>query len=254
MRRLMQTVPMLWLRSAIFSLGQGVTLVFFSVVGFGLLPFGYELRYRFMSKWAVFIIWWAKVICGIHYKVKGLENIDKSRPGIVLARHESAWETFFTQTLFPRQAFVLKRELLKIPFFGWGMRLLHPIAIDRGAGRQALNQLLTEGQQRLQAGIWVVIFPEGTRMPYGTLGKINVGGPMLVAKTKVPTYLIAHDAGKCWPKNSFIKRPGTIEVTISPPLEPDQLGVKAVTQAAEAWFLEYSVSKEIAQQEALNMK
>ncbi len=240
----MQRFPILLIRSVIFSLGQVTTLIFFSSFGFLLLPFGFEVRYRFMSKWAVFVIWWAKVTCGIRYQVQGVENIDSSQAGIVLARHESAWETFFTQLLFPRQAFVLKRELLSIPFFGWGMRLLNPIAIDRGAGRQALNQLLEEGQARLKEGVWVVIFPEGTRMPTGELGKINIGGPMLAAKSKAPTYLMAHDAGKCWPKNSFIKRPGTIEVFISEPLDPAQMSVKEITQATEAWFLKYSVSKE----------
>ncbi len=245
----MQSFPILLIRSTIFSLGQVTTLIFFSTLGFLLLPFGFEVRYRFMSKWAAFVVWWAKVTCGIRYRVHGLENIDKSKAGIVLARHESAWETFATQVIFPRQAFVLKRELLKIPFFGWGMRLLNPIAIDRGAGRQALNQLLESGQQRLKEGVWVIIFPEGTRMPHGEMGKINVGGPMLAVKSKAPTYLVAHDAGKCWPKNSFIKHPGTIEVTISPALDPSQMSVKEMSQAAEAWFLKYSVSKENVNQE-----
>ncbi|GAB6034029.1 lysophospholipid acyltransferase family protein [Galenea microaerophila] len=240
----MQSFPILLIRSTLFSLGQVITLIFFSTIGFLLLPFSFKVRYQFMSKWAVFVVWWAKITCGIRYQVYGAENIDKSKPGIVLARHESAWETFATQLIFPRQAFVLKRELLNIPFFGWGMRLLHPIAIDRGAGRQALNQLLEEGQQRLQEGVWVIIFPEGTRMPVGELGKINIGGPMLAVKSQAPTYLMAHNAGQCWPKNSFIKRPGLIEVYISAPLDPSQMGVKEISQAAENWFLQHSVSKE----------
>lgn len=245
MKWLTQNPIMLLLRSTLFSLGQVTTLVVFSLIGIVLLfPFNVKVRYRFMSKWAVFVVWWAKVTCGIRYQIHGAENIDTSQAGILLARHESAWETFATQLIFPRQAFVLKRELLNIPFFGWGMRMLNPIAIDRGAGRQALNQLLKEGKQRLEQGDWVVIFPEGTRMPAGELGKINVGGSMLAVQTGAPTYLLAHNAGCFWPKNSFIKRPGTVEVFISPALDPKELGVKGLNQAIEDWFVKYGIARE----------
>ena len=140
------------------------------------------------------------------------------------------------QVLFPRQAFVLKQELLKIPFFGWGMKLLNPIAIDRSAGRKALNQMLEEGQQRLATGDWVVVFPEGTRVATDEAGKINIGGSMLAAKAKVPVYLVAHNAGKFWPKNAFIKKPGTVDIRISEPLDMNQLTVKELNQKIETWF------------------
>ena len=152
------------------------------------------------------------------------------------------WETLAFQAIFPRQAYVLKRELLKIPFFGWGMALLNPIAIDRGAGRKALNQLVKEGSARLQQGDWVVVFPEGTRMPAGELGKINIGGAMLATKAKAPVYLVAHNAGSYWPKNSFIKTPGTIDVYISPPLDVADMSASEINQQVENWLSQHLTS------------
>lgn len=237
-------MKVIWfLRSVLFAAGQVTTLVLFSVLGQLTLPFSFKTRYAFMHHWAKFCLFWLRVTCGVKYQVHGLEHVDAGQPGLILARHESAWETLAFQQIFPRQAYVLKRELLKIPFFGWGMRLLHPIAIDRSAGRQALNQLLKEGQSRLEQGDWVVIFPEGTRMPVGELGKINVGGSMLASKAKVPVYLVAHNAGSCWPKNSFIKKPGLIEVHISEPLDAGQMSVAEINQATEEWFKQHLAEK-----------
>lgn len=228
-----------FLRSLIFALGQVVSLVFFTFFALFLLPFSHQTRYVFMHQWAKFIVVWVRWVCGVSYKVYGAENIDKSQAGLVLARHESAWETFATQAIFPRQAFVLKKELLKIPLFGWGMAMLHPIAIDRKAGRQAMKQILTEGQQRLDDGIWVVIFPEGTRMPAGELGKINAGGAMLALKAQAPVYLMAHNAGECWPKNSFIKKPGEISVYISPKIDVSEMSLAQLNQLTEEWFKQH---------------
>ena len=228
-----------FLRSVVFAIGQVVSLLFFSVIGLFLWPFSHKVRYQFMHLWARFIVVWVRWTCGVSYKVYGAENIDKTQAGLVLARHESAWETFATQVIFPRQAFVLKKELLKIPFFGWGMSMMYPIAIDRNAGRQAMKQVLSEGQARLAEGIWVVIFPEGTRMPAGELGKINAGGAMLALKAQVPVYLVAHNAGECWPKNSFIKKPGVVEVFISPAIDVTNLTLAQLNQLTEDWFKQH---------------
>ena len=194
-----------------------------------------------MSSWAVFILWWVKVTCGLKYRVHGADTINRENAGLILARHESAWETFAFQSIFPRQAYVLKRELLKIPFFGWGMALLNPIAIDRSAGRKALNQLVKEGSQRLADGDWVVVFPEGTRMPAGEIGKINIGGAMLASKASSPVYLVAHNAGKYWPKNSFIKKPGCIDVYISEPLDVTEMSVAEINQQVENWLSQHMI-------------
>jgi len=223
-------------RSVLFVAGQTMTLVFFSVFGQLLRPFSFKARYHFMHFWARFCLVWLRLTCGVRYEIHGQDNIDPEHAGLILSRHESTWETLALQKIFPRQAYVLKRELLKIPFFGWGMALLNPIAIDRGAGRKALNQLVSEGKSRLDAGDWVVVFPEGTRMPPGKLGKINAGGSLLATKAKAPVYLVAHNAGTCWPKNSFIKRPGLIKVYISPALDISEMSASEINQQAEAWF------------------
>lgn len=225
------------LGSVLFALGQGITLILFSVLGQLTRPFSFKARYQFMHYWARFCLLWLRWTCGVRYEVHGQENINPEQAGLILARHESAWETLAFQEIFPRQAYVLKRELLKIPFFGWGMALLNPIAIDRGAGRKALNQLVTEGKERLAQGDWVVLFPEGTRMPPGQLGKINIGGAMLAIKAKAPVYLVAHNAGQFWPKNSFIKRPGVVQIHISPVLEVAELSASEVNQQIENWLV-----------------
>lgn len=223
-------------RSVLFSIGQISTLILFSVLGQFTRPFSFATRYAFMHYWARFCVVWVRWTCGVKYHVHGAENINKNTTGLILARHESAWETFAFQAIFPRQAYVLKRELLKVPFFGWGMALLNPIAIDRAAGRKALNQLVSEGTDRLAHGDWVVVFPEGTRMPAGELGKINIGGAMLASKAKAPVYLVAHNAGEFWPKNSFIKRPGCIDVYISEPLNTAEMSASEINQQVESWL------------------
>ncbi|HHS99906.1 MAG TPA: 1-acyl-sn-glycerol-3-phosphate acyltransferase [Thiomicrospira sp.] len=226
-------------RSALFAIGQITTLIFFSIFGQLTRPFSFATRYHFMHYWARFCLVWVRLTCGVKYRIHGAENINTDTAGLILARHESAWETLAFQAIFPRQAYVLKRELLKIPFFGWGMALLNPIAIDRGAGRKALNQLVKEGSERLNQGDWVVVFPEGTRMPPGELGKINIGGAMLAAKAKKPVYLVAHNAGEFWPKNSFIKQPGTIDVYISQPLDVAEMSASEINKKVENWLSQH---------------
>ncbi|MBF6058317.1 MULTISPECIES: lysophospholipid acyltransferase family protein [Thiomicrorhabdus] len=230
-------MQLIWfLRSCLFAVGQLTSLVFFSVLGQFTRPFSFKVRYDVMHYWAVFCVWWLKLTCGLRYQVHGAEHINKNQAAVIMARHESAWETLVFQQIFPRQAYVLKRELLRIPFFGWGMALLHPIAIDRGAGRQALKQLVSEGSARIKSGDWVVVFPEGTRMAPNELGKINVGGAMMASQAKATVYLVAHNAGSYWPKNSFIKRPGSIDVYISEPLNAGEMSVAELNRATEEWF------------------
>jgi len=243
-------MKIIWfLRSVLFAIGQITTLILFSVIGQLTRPFSFATRYAFMHRWAKFVVVWAKWTCGITYRVHGTNTIDTQHAGLILARHESAWETFAFQAIFPRQAYVLKRELLNVPFFGWGMALLNPIAIDRGAGRKALNQLVNEGKDRLAHGDWVVVFPEGTRMPAGELGKINIGGAMLASKAKAPVYLVAHNAGEFWPKNSFIKRPGCIDVYISEPINVAEMSASQINQQVESWLSQHLSTSPISDAE-----
>ena len=155
---------------------------------------------------------------------------------MVLARHESAWETLALQRYFAPQVWVLKRELLRIPFFGWGLATTRPIAIDRSAGLDAFEQMLAQSEERLASGCWVVVFPEGTRTPPGVRRQFKKGGARLAVHTGRPAVPVAHNAGDCWPKNSFFKYPGTIHVVIGTPLETARRSAAEVNRIAEQWI------------------
>lgn len=226
---------MLAIRSILFYFGMVLSLlclVPFMLVAF---PFPYSIRYGVLTRWGRFNVWWLRVTCGVIYRVEGQENIPPG-PAIIMAKHQSAWETFALQIIFPPQTWVLKRSLLWIPVFGWGLALLYAIAIDRSAGRQALQQVIEQGTQRLRKGIWVVIFPEGTRTVPGTQGKYNIGGPMLAEKSGYPVVPVAHNAGECWSRNSFIKYPGQITVVIGPVIDPTGKKASVIGREVEAWI------------------
>ncbi|KDN95726.1 hypothetical protein EI16_05370 [Hydrogenovibrio marinus] len=224
------------IRSIIFFTGQIITLIFFVTTAQVLWVASPSARYAYIHLWARFTIRWLKWTCGVKYQVYGRENLDVSQPGVILAKHESAWETFAFQEFFPRQTFVLKQELLKIPFFGWGLRMMGPIAIDRKAGRKSMMQVINQGNEKLAEGVWVVIFPEGTRTSYGKIGKINTGGAILANRSKAKTYFVSHNAGQCWPSGSLLIHPGMIDVYISPSIDPTAFSVEEINQQLEDWF------------------
>jgi 1-acyl-sn-glycerol-3-phosphate acyltransferase len=153
---------MLLLRSTLFLLGQIITAPIFTFIALLSMPLHPVTRNILISGWARSMIWWLRITCNIRHEIKGLENIPTT-PSIILAKHQSAWETLAFQAIFPTQVYVLKRELLWIPIFGWGLAMSSPIAIDRSAGREALKKLVAKGKARLEKGLWVVIFAEGTR-------------------------------------------------------------------------------------------
>lgn len=225
------------LRAILFYFGYAAATVVWGTIGtlFGwLIP--YRARFQFViGLWTRFCLWWLRMTCGIRHRVHGLENLP-DRPCIVLCRHESTWETLFLQTLFAPQATLIKKELLQIPFFGWAFRSLRPIAIDRSEPRAALKQLIREGRQRLDNDIWVVLFPEGTRLPPGQLGRFQPGGAALAAATGAPVLLVGHNAGRYWPAHALVKHPGEIQVMISEPLETAGKTTKEVQQEAAARF------------------
>ena len=191
-------------------------------------------RYRIITVWTRWVMWASRVICGIRYRVVGAENIPKD-PCIILAKHQSAWETMGFQLIFPPQVWVLKKELLRVPFFGWGLAMLSPIAIDRSSRRQALQQLVEHGQHRLAAGFFIVIFPEGTRIAPGKRGKYRAGGARLAVQTNTPVLPVAHNAGLCWGKNAFLKYPGLVTVSIGPPIQPDG-DAETLARRVEDWI------------------
>jgi 1-acyl-sn-glycerol-3-phosphate acyltransferase len=223
-------------RSFIFLIVYSLSAILFSVVAvliWPILPF--KKRYWVVSRWAVMNIWLLKVICGLKLEVVGRENIP-AEPCVILCKHQSAWETLALQAVFPAQVWVLKRELLWIPFFGWGLASLRPIAIDRNAGRQALNQVIEQGKERLQSGAMVVVFPEGTRLPPGTMGRFGIGGARLAVDAAVPVVPVAHNAGSFWAKRGFLKRPGVIKMVIGAKISTQDLSATAVNQQAYDWM------------------
>lgn len=225
---------MLFFRSLLFYFGLATTTcvtVAIMILCFFMPPLK---RNRISAIWVRFVLWWLKVTCNIKHTIKGLENIP-STPSIVLGKHQSNWETFAFQAIFPTQAYVMKRELLWMPIFGLGLMMFSPIAIDRSAGREALKKLVSLGKKRLQQGFWVVIFPEGTRIAVGQKGKYHIGGAWLAAQTKTQVVPVAHDAGKCWPKG-FIKYPGLIQVSIGRPIETTGLKADEVNKRVEEWI------------------
>jgi len=196
----------------------------------------YAARFQFViGGWTRLILAWLRACCGIRTAVEGRENIP-AKPCIVFVKHESTWETIFVQTLFAPQATLIKRELLLIPFFGWAFSLLKPIAIDRGDARRALRALIKAGRARLEQGIWVVLFPEGTRVPVGETRAFQVGGAALAAQSEAQVIVVAHDAGNVWPAHRLIKRSGVVHVKISPPITTAGMRAKDINAAARAWM------------------
>lgn len=226
---------MLFIRSAIFLLFQIVTAILFSLIGLLLWPLSFKWRYKIMSQWAVLNLWLVEKVCGVSYEIEGLDNIP-DEPCVIMCKHQSAWETLALQAVFPPQVWVLKRELLWIPFFGWGLAVLNPIAIDRGAGRKALNQVLEQGKERLASGAWVVVFPEGTRIPQGEMGRFGMGAARLAVEAQCAIVPIAHDAGKAWPRQRFIKQPGVIKLVIGEKIISKNKVAADVNQQVYQWM------------------
>jgi 1-acyl-sn-glycerol-3-phosphate acyltransferase len=222
------------LRSALFYLGYATTLVVHAtlcvLIGWA-LPL--HARYRFAMLWNRFAVWWLGVTCGVRFRVSGQEHVPAT-PFVLLANHQSPWETIFLYYYFEPICAILKRELLRIPFFGWALAILRPIAIDRSKGRSARTSLLTEGPKRLQAGLSVLVFPEGTRAEVGQEKKYFTGGADLAIAAGTLVLPVAHNAGLYWPARKFAKRPGTIDVVIGTPIPAAGREARELTAAVEA--------------------
>lgn len=199
-------------------------------------PLPFRMRYNIITLWNRFALLIAKYIAGINYTIIGLDNIPKGTPYVVLCKHQSAWETIFTQIYFKPLSTVLKRELLRIPFFGWGLALLKPIPIDRSKPRDALRKIHKEGLERIADRINVLIFPEGTRIPSGQAGNYARGGAEIACVTGAPVLPVAHNAGELWPVSQILKIPGTITVVIGKPIPTAGRNSKELTEEVKAWI------------------
>jgi 1-acyl-sn-glycerol-3-phosphate acyltransferase len=222
-------------RSLVFFVLQVLLTVVWSLLSLFTFPFGPMTRYRFITRWSRMIIWLAAALCGIRYQIRGAENLP-GKPSIVLSKHQSAWETLAFQVFLPPQVWVLKRSLLRIPFFGWGLAMMNPIAIDRAAGMQALKQTLEQGRERLAQGFWIVIFPEGHRFPPGEKGTYHPGGAWLAIQTGAPVVPIALNSGYLWRRDAFVKLPGKITVSIGRPIETGSMKAEALMRRVEDWI------------------
>jgi len=227
--------PGVVLRSTLFALFQAAVTLLFSLVALATFPLKPVVRYRIVTTWSRLVVGAAESICGIRYRVLGAEQLPPP-PYIVLSKHQSAWETLAFQQIFPPQVWVVKRELLWIPFFGWGFAMLSPIAIDRGAGPRALRHMLEQARDRLAQGFCIVIFPEGTRVTPGRRGNYQVGGAWLAVKTATPVLPVAHNAGELWRRRAFVKRPGVVTVSIGAPIDTRQLTPDELIRRVEDWI------------------
>lgn len=213
-----------------------VAIVFFGVLVILSVVLPLHYRHVIIRTFLRLTLAMLKIICRIDYKIEGLNHIPKQRNGILLSKHQSTWETFFLPLIFHTPAIIVKKELLWVPFFGWGLAVSDPIAIDRKNKATAMQQIIQQGKKRLDKGRWVLVFPEGTRIPSGMVGHYKLGGARLAAATGYPVLPIAHNAGQYWPRRKFIKQPGTIHMVIGPLIESEGRSAEEILKLAKNWI------------------
>lgn len=228
----------LFIRSSIFFVYSiiGIGIYSFLCVAAWVLP----LRYRHMVirsflRTTILVL---KKVCLINYRVEGLRNIPKDHVAVVLSKHQSTWETFFLPLIFHDPAVIIKRELLWVPFFGWGLASSDPISINRNNRSSAMQQLISKGKKCLDEGRFVLVFPEGTRTASGEVGHYRLGGARLAVATHTPVLPVAHNAGRCWPRRKFIKQPGTIRVVIGSEISTEGRTADQVLTLTKSWIEE----------------
>jgi len=225
-----------YIRSLVFYFFYIQSFIILGLVALVVWPLPFRARYNIITLWNKFALFIAKHIAGVDYTIIGLENIPLDTPYVVLCKHQSTWETIFTQIYFKPLSTILKRELLRIPFFGWGLALLKPIPIDRSKPRDALRKIQKEGLERIAEGINVLIFPEGTRIPTGQIGNYARGGAEIACVAGVPVLPVAHNAGEFWPVSKILKRPGTLTVVIGKPIPTAGRNSKELTDEVKIWI------------------
>lgn len=223
------------IRGLLFRSGLVVTVVVWALLSLPSFPLPLRWRYWWITRWCRIVAFMVRYVGGIRIEVNGLENIP-AQPGVVLAKHQSAWETLNLLPLFYPQSWVLKQELLKIPLFGWGLARLDPIAINRRSGREALRQVIDQGCRKIAGGRWVVVFPEGTRVAPGERGRYQQGGALLACRAGVAVTPVAHNAGEHWPRRGLRMTPGTIRVAIGPPIHTQGKSPAQVINETESWI------------------
>lgn len=228
---------MMRLRSLVFSLGYALLTLVISLTVMTVF-WGLSARRRFYlyALWCRMVVAWARISCGIRFRLEGAVPDTERTPVVVVANHQSTWETIFLYSLLEPVVPILKKELLDIPFWGWALRLQKPIAIDRSKPREATRSLLSQGRDRLRSGLSVLVFPEGTRSAPGTIGRFSRSGAQLAASTGAPLVPIVHNAGDCWPPGAWVKKPGLIRVIIGEPMLPEDRTSRELFEECETWF------------------
>jgi 1-acyl-sn-glycerol-3-phosphate acyltransferase len=227
------------LRSLAFLLYQAVVTAAYASAMLLLFWIPRVPMYRIAASWCRTNLWGARWLCGIRHRVVGAGNLPSRTartPHIVMSKHSSTWETLALTRFFPPLAYVAKKELLSIPFFGWGFALASPITIDRKAGIDAMQQIARQGRERFEQGFWIVVYPEGTRIRAGKRAKYKTGGARLAIELGVPIVPVAHNAGYLWPKGVFGKRPGTVTISFGKPIAPDGKDAQTLTKEVESWI------------------
>ncbi|HET6628523.1 MAG TPA: lysophospholipid acyltransferase family protein [Woeseiaceae bacterium] len=226
---------MLLLRSLAFQAYFFVSVIVFAFLVFLSWPLPYRVRYGLTTIWAKGMLWAGRFFCGLDYRIEGLENLP-DRPSVILSKHSTVFEAYALIVFLPRQTWVAKRELSWLPIFGWGFAALKPISIDRSAGGSAVSQVIAQGKARLAEGIWITVFPEGTRLPHNETRRYGISGAALAREAGCPIVPVAHNAGVFWPRRSIIKRPGLIRVVVGPPIEPGDRTPKQTNLAVQEWI------------------
>ncbi len=231
-----------WARSVCFQLSLVITVLLFAppIMLSLLVPVSSQARWRFSygvaRAWTQTTLLLLRYLCGIRHEVHGRAWLPE-RSAVVMTKHQSAWETLAQVITMPPQTWVLKRELLAVPFFGWALRALQPIPVDRGKqGRSGLQSVVETGTIRLNEGLWVVVFPEGTRVKPGNPKRYRAGGAHLAVNAGAPVVPVAHNAGSHWLSGTVLKIPGTITMSIGPTIDPDGKSASEVLEAARAWI------------------
>ena len=226
---------MILVRSLRFFLFAIVNTVFFGIFVLPLCFIRFEWGYDSARGWGTATLWLARRVCGIEYTVLGSENIP-GHPCVAMSKHQSAWETVFILSMLPRAVWIIKKELVWLPIIGWVLYALKSIAIDRKSGKRAVEQIVEQGRDRLAQGLWISIFPEGTRVAPGKRGRYGIGGAWLAVRTGTPILPIAHNAGECWRRYAFLKYPGRVTVSIGPLISTAGREPGAVIADVENWI------------------
>ena len=226
---------MIYLRSVAFMVAGVLVTIFYGTFTVPLAIVYHDWGYACARSWGRQILRAAKYICGIDFEIRGMENIPE-QPCVVMAKHQSAWETVALLVLMPHSVWIIKRELVIVPIIGWVLAGLQSIAIDRKSGHTARDQILEQGRDRLARGYSVIIFPEGTRVAPGKRGRYGIGGAWLAAGTCAPILPVAHNAGECWRRNAFLKYPGKVTMSIGPVIDTTNKESVEVLKLTENWI------------------